>query len=703
MNRILLFIFIPFLLDGLTITHTDQNIKIDGNLEEAWLKAKPLSNFIQSSPDEGKPATEDTYVYLLTDNINLYVAFQCYTNNRYPVENIRGWDNASGDLVTLYIDTFGDKRTCYYFNIAASGTQGDGLALQGGVAFDNSWDGVWFAKTKRTDYGYCIEMKIPLKAIKYSKFDWGIQFRRYIPTINETDYWQPVPSFPGFRITQFAPIDGINSTVKGRFLEIYPVGLVKYNDKINGSAGLDLAYNPSSEFGFNMTVNPDFAQIEADPFQVNLSEYSIYLSEKRPFFLEGQNMFNIRRSNNFNIGPGAIKILYTRNIGKIVDDTIEVPIRAGVKFTTRGKGFEGGAMYVNTGAARTEPMAHYIAIRAARDIFEGGLLGVTYTGKESELSHTRILTLDGNYMGKFGDITSQFSYADSSGIEGFAGYLNYQKLTNKYMTGVYINHLDSNYRINEVGYTNMKGTQFGAAFAPIFLSPIENIRLCGFGLGGGITKDAWGSNYSKGIWFFEFINTSNNLNENVSFNISDTYEDTSGVEIHYTDFGINGSVNSDFSKIIAVSMWGNLSYSFNYMANHLGYQFYSGVYAVYKPLPNLWMQSSINYITYWINNTTFKDIFNGKRIEDSYVTISPSIGYHFSRNLEFNINSEIVYLKSLGKAYRYRINPILSYNVSPKSWIYFVYTRTEVYDSDISKFITSDQGIALKIRYLLYI
>ncbi len=676
--------------------------KIDGNLEEIWFKARPITGFTQQSPDEGKPATESTEVYLLTDSENLYIAFRCFTNGRKPVVNIRGWDESSGDEVSLYLDTFGDKRTCYFFTVAASGTQEDGISLSGGISFDDSWDGVWFADAKITDYGYSVEMKIPFKAIRYSSNDWGIQFRREIPVNGETDYWKPVPEFPGFRISQFGVLSAIHPSQKGRFLEIYPVGFVRYNESLSGDAGLDVSYNPSSQFGFNMTVNPDFAQIEADPFQVNLSKYALYLGERRPFFLEGQEMFNVKRGNNLNIGPGPIKILYTRNIGKIVEDSLEVPIRVGLKFTTRGRGLEGAAMYVNTGAAGEEPIAHYIALKGAKLVFPGMVMGVTYSGKESNINHTRVITLDGNYITTFGNLISQVSYADSSGIGGPAGYLNYTYMSRKYGLNAYASYLNSNYNISEVGYTGMKGTQIGAIFLPLFSPRSGPVRLYGFGLGSGISREAKQPHYSKEIFSFLFVNTRNNYSANTSFSLNDTYEDTGGGEIHYKGENFHLELHGDFSRPIAVSMWGSLNCNFNYMAEHLGYQLFTGMYLGYKPMANLGIGVSVDYITYWKDSTSFIRMTDRSRIEDSYLTFSPSIGYHFTRKLELDIRGEIVYLRSIGKLYSYRINPVISYNFLPKSHLYLVYSKAVEFDSDMWEYTETDRGAEFKMRYLYY-
>ena len=702
MKKFIILLIMPILLNAFTVKNTNQKIVIDGRLEKAWFVQTPITGFIQTEPNEGKPATEKTEVYLLKDKNNLYVAFKCFTNGRKPQIRVRGWDEASGDQVTVFLDPYGDRRSGYYFTVSAAGTQEDGTINRGGVSFDDSWDGVWFAKSRVTDYGYCVEMEIPFKSIRYSSTDWGVQFERRIPVKGEEDYWKPVHQIPGLRMSQFGVINGIDPGVKGRFLEIYPVGIAKYDNRFKLSGGVDVSYNPSSEFGFNLTILPDFAQIEADPFQVNLSRHALYLEERRPFFIEGQNMFKIGRGGNFNFGPPPIDILYTRNIGKIVNDSIEVPIYAGLKFTTRGNGFEGGAMYVNTGAAGSEPMAHYIALRGAKDLFPGMLMGVTYTGKEATNDYTRILTMDGNYTGKMGEMVAQLSYADSVGTRGFAGYINYKKFTSKYIWGIYARHIDSTYNINEVGYVGDKGESFGGAVASMSRPKIKSISLFSLVLGGGASKEPNVHHYSESSFYMADVNFANNYHADVSFGLSNSYDDTSSVDIHYTGRNISLSIMSDYSKALSGGMWSNLSYSFNYMAYHLGYQTNIGAFIKFKPVANLLISSNLSYTGYWEDSTGIVDILNGRRVEDSYIITRPYISYHFTTKLAASLESEVVYERSMHRIYEYRLNPLIVYNFSPKSNIYLVYSLTKMYNPGEGEFMTTDKGAAFKIRYLLY-
>ena len=689
------------LILSIVATQVSKPPVLDGHLEDVWFKAQPITGFVQTEPDEGKPATEKTYVYVLTDGKNLFIAFDCRTNGRKPRVHIRGWDSCSGDEVSVYLDTFGDKRTAYFFNVSAAGTQEDGIITRGGAAFDDSWDGVWFAKTSYSDTGFVVEIKIPFRSIRYAEnAEWNIQFRRLIPDRGETDYFSPVKRFIGFRISTFVPLEGIKPRVKGRFLEIYPVGMLRYSDHFSFDGGIDISYNPTSAFGFNLTMNPDFAQIEADPYVVNLTRYAVYLDEKRPFFLEGQELFTLKTSNNMNIGPGPLKILYTRNIGKIVDDSTVVPIRLGVKGIFKIKGSEGAFMFVNTGRAGTEPQSNFYALKLSKGIL-GTTQSLTYTGKEYHGGRTRVITLDGSYVAGANDILYQISYGDSCGIGGLAEHFNFQRVTNDVVAGFYFRNIEDDYKIGEVGYIGQKGISTGALVGKFFVNK-GPFRVWGFAVGPGAVKEVYLENFTKAGWGFLFFNTKNNWNFSLNASLGEAWEDTSstGAEFKYTGKAFGMNLNSDWSKPVAFSSWLNFSYGFNWYAWHSGYMANGGVYIGIKPVPSVGIAINNKVDAWWSENTYGVSLLDKDNIEDIYFRISPDVTIHKTTKLEFTLRGEGVWEMDSGRFIQYIVNPLISYNLSPKSWVYLVYMLQKDYDG--STYQTTDQGAVFKVRYLLY-
>lgn len=680
------------LLFCFVIPNIKDSPRIDGIIEESWYKVEPFKDFTQSEPEEGKPATESTFVYVLQDEENLYVAFKCFSLNAEPVIEVRGWDNTSGDNVVLYIDTYGDCEKGYYFTVSASGTQGDGLIVRGGVGEDYTWNGIWFAKSRITDYGYNVEMKIPFKTIRYNKGEWGIQFEREIPSINETDYFVPVKRFEGLRISNFKKIY-VSPEAKGRYLELYPVGMIKYSDGVKPNAGIDLSYNPTSSFGMNLTFNPDYAEIEADPFRVNLSRYAKYLSERRPFFIEGQELFKVHTSSNFNIGDSPIRIFYTRNIGKVIDDSMIVPIYFGIKEIIRLNKIENAIMYVLTGKAGSEPLSHYLGLRLRGSFSPYFTGGFTFIGKENRKTPTNVFSFDLSYLKGENDFLLQGSYGDSAGKGGPAMYFNYSKINNRFMIGASGRYISTNYAINEIGYQPYKGYSLNLALGPIF-TPNKGIKYWGFAGGIGLGKEDYVDNLSKGMFLFSFVNFKRS-NMSGSISMSDAWEDTSGIEFNLIRKGFNLSFHHKFNNKIHFGVWGNLNYGFNWESYYTCYYATYGGYLEYEPIPNAELFFESDFVIWWDEGTGLKDL-RLKNLKGNYITFCPSLSYFFNTKVKFNIRTEIVYEKNQGWIQK-RINPVLSYNISPKSWVYLVYTVT--YEENMVK---TDEGATFKIRYLFY-
>lgn len=685
----MIFFFLSFV-----VPFVENPPKIDGILEEVWNLSPVISNFTQQEPLEGEPATESTYVYLLQDKENLYVAFKCYQGVK-PVLEIRGWDNASGDYVTIFIDTYGDGDKAYFFTVSTSGTQEDGIVVRGGVSSDYTWNGIWFAKAYLTDYGYNVEMKIPFKSIRYKNGEWGLQASRWIDKKDEWDYYIPVKRFQGLRVCDFSKIV-VHPEIKGRFLEVYPVALVKYSSDLRPDMGLDISYNPAPSFGLNLTTNPDFAEVEADPFTVNLSKYAIYLQERRPFFIEGQDLFKLHMSGNFNIGGSPIRVLYTRNIGRIVDDSTKVPVLFGMKEILKIKNIENALMYVLTGEAGNEPLSHYIAFRTKTSLSQFLNCGFTYTGKENTINSTRVLTFDGSYLKGNNDILFQGSFGDSSGKRGPAFYGNYSFMNDKFMFSANGSYIDGNYAINEVGYITSKGYSFIGGFGPVFV-PQNIVKYWGFALGSVFGKDFEVKNPSLGFFVFTFINMKKS-NINWSFSISDHWEDTSNVDFNYKSKSGNFNIHHRFSEKLRGGFWANLNYGFNWSSYYTCYYSNYGFYANFEPLPNIHFDFDVDGVGWWEEGLKMFDL-RLKNMEENYITFSPELDYYFSTRIKFGLRTQFVYENNTNSIISERINPIITYNISPKSWIYLVYTVT--YDRD-NKMIKTDEGSTFKIRYLFY-
>jgi len=279
----------------------DTPIKLDGIIDQEWDSALEINGFFQFAPYYGKDPSKQTYAKILTTETALYCLIVCFDDIENIQQNTGKLDDGGGDIVSLMLDTFGDKRTAYKFAVSASGVRADCRLLDDARNRDYNWDGIWFSDSKVYDWGYVVEIEIPYKSIQYhDNLDyWGLDIDRWIPQNSEDQYWCSYEQNEGQRVSKFGKLvfEDFKPSIKGLNLEIYPtafgkltyIGDKKY--KLDPNAGLDIFYNPSPQLTLQATANPDFAQIEADPYDFNISRYESFFSERRPFFIQGNEIF----------------------------------------------------------------------------------------------------------------------------------------------------------------------------------------------------------------------------------------------------------------------------------------------------------------------------------------------------------------------------------------------------------------------------
>lgn len=287
----------------------NQPIKIDGNLDdEAWKKIEPTGNFITSQPVFGMPSKRKTDVRIAYDNTAIYVGAYMYDKP----ENIRKQltardvlDRQDVDIFAVGFDTYHDKQNAFVFRVTAANVQGDSKQSQGGsVVNDLTWDAVWESKTSIKADGWVAEIRIPLSAIRFSKKesqDWGINFARFVRRENENSIWSPInPNISG-ELNQWGVWTGLKNIDPPLRLSFLPYlsGGVRVSPTKKGevteflkSGGMDVKYGISEGFTLDMTLIPDFAQVQSDNVFLNLSPFQIKFDDYRPFFTEGTELFN---------------------------------------------------------------------------------------------------------------------------------------------------------------------------------------------------------------------------------------------------------------------------------------------------------------------------------------------------------------------------------------------------------------------------
>ncbi len=295
--------------------------KIDGSLENSlWEKGEILDTFTQYEPQEGARPTERTIVYIGYDKKNLYIAARCFDSNPQGIRAcFAKRDSVQGDDdLTIYLDTFNDKKRAFVFQVNPCGIQTDGIYTEtrrrgrgrgGFFGFDRYWDTYFLSNAKRDDEGYTVEMAIPFKSLRFPNTEtqvWGLQIMRTIRRKNEEIYWHPRSRNVNGFLIQAGTLEIDGSIERGRNLELMPVltGLKQDEEKIEPEAGLNLKYGITSDLTADFTYNPDFSQIEADMPQIDVNQrYALYYPETRPFFLEGKDFYDT-----------PIELVYTRTI-----------------------------------------------------------------------------------------------------------------------------------------------------------------------------------------------------------------------------------------------------------------------------------------------------------------------------------------------------------------------------------------------------
>lgn len=390
-------------------------MNIDGNLTESLYLRPGFTKFTQRDPDENKPPTERTEIWVGYDDNALYIGARLEDTAPDSVEQRLARKDAQilADAITVYIDAYHDKQSGFYFGLNAAGTMYDGT-LYNDDFNDNSWDGVWEGKTRVDAQGWTAEFRIPYSQLRFTTGDgyhWAINCKRVIARRNETDYIAFTPKNGSGFVSRFPALNGIEKIDPPGRLEILPyiTGKAEYAPHDAGDPfHTGSAYTPGvgADFklgiGTNITVdgaiNPDFGQVEVDPAVVNLSDVETYFDEKRPFFLEGSSIFNFGRggtSNSWSFNWSDPTLFYSRRIGRAPEGSVSGADYADIPSGTHilgasklsGKTADGwniGAISAVTSSEsadvdsagvrstqEVEPLASYNVLRLLREIDNG--------------------------------------------------------------------------------------------------------------------------------------------------------------------------------------------------------------------------------------------------------------------------------------------------------------------------------------------
>jgi len=307
---------------------------IDGILnDDAWNSGTWTDDFTQHEPYNGSKASQRTEFKILFDDDNLYVAFKAYdTSPDSIVSRLTRRDNTDGEVVAVIFDSFHDLRTGFLFGVSVSGVKFDQMFTNDGQNEISTWDPNWWVKTSINEEGWVAEMKIPFSQVRFDKNSanlWGLEVARILYRKNETTFWQHVPKDAPGLVHMFGELTGLDKIKPRKIFDVTPYTVGKAETfksepenpflakgrKFNLNGGIDAKIGVTNNMTMDLTINPDFGQVEADPSEVNLSAYETFFSEKRPFFIEGNNITNF----NIGIGDGDVgndNLFYSRRIGR---------------------------------------------------------------------------------------------------------------------------------------------------------------------------------------------------------------------------------------------------------------------------------------------------------------------------------------------------------------------------------------------------
>lgn len=417
---------------------------IDGNVmdDPAWQQVPPTSGFTQVQPDEGRPASQRTEVFIGFDDVALYIGVIAYDDNPAGIvvaDSRRDSSLIETDSFQVIIDGLLDRQNGFVFGTNPAGVEFDAQVTNegsggrfggGGGGFNRNWDTAWDVEAQIGDYGWSAEMAIPFRSLRYGSADeqaWGINFQRNIRRNNEVAYWAPLErQFSIQRVSNAGTVEGI-SPPRQRNLQFTPYALAAYEEggrlpasQTNEELGFDLKWGVTPSLTLDGTYNTDFAQVEVDDQQVNLDRFSLFFPEKRPFFLENAGLFSVGN-------PREAELFFSRRIG-VGPGGASIPIDGGARLTGKiGNSTNVGLLRMRTERAPgVAPQNDFSVARINQELGNRSTLGAMFVEREGDgtISNrpddtNRTYALDGRWgIGEYTMFSGWAAQTDTPGLDG---------------------------------------------------------------------------------------------------------------------------------------------------------------------------------------------------------------------------------------------------------------------------------------------
>jgi hypothetical protein len=424
-----------------TIVRTTESPTIDGILDErVWQQAAPIDEFVQIEPVEGQPATEKTEVRLIYTPSAIYVGVICFDSepSRIVTTDSRRDSGLNGqDSFQMIFDTYHDRQNGFIFGTNSVGIEYDaqvrneGETLRGGppaglggggtggagAGVNVNWDGSWEVKTQVNDRGWTAEFAIPLRTLRYGPPPqvWGVNFSRSIERKREQVYWSPVARIYSLtRLSSAGELRGLDVPAPRDF-KLMPYAISASNRSFTPGSrtihdrnwGIDGKIGVTSSTTLDLTYNTDFAQVEVDEQQINLTRFNLLFPEKRPFFLENRGLFAVGR-------PGEIDLFFSRRIGIDGNGTL-IPIQGGARLTGKARGVNVGLLNMQTERVGDTPANNFTSARVNKDLPNRSSLGALFVNRTA----TGRIAGDDNWNRTFG-VDGKYGIREAITFSGFA-------------------------------------------------------------------------------------------------------------------------------------------------------------------------------------------------------------------------------------------------------------------------------------------
>ncbi|MBD3414987.1 MAG: hypothetical protein GF421_11215 [Candidatus Aminicenantes bacterium] len=670
--------------------------KIDGELNnDPWEReALKIDNFLQFVPKEKGIPTEKTVAYIGRDEKNLYIAFRCFDSQPQKIRAaITNRDNIiDDDWVLVSLDTFNEKRRAFWFFLNPLGVQMDGMRIEEGGSdnLDGSWDAVFYAEGRIDEGGYTAELSIPFKSLRFpddKNKKWGLILGRTIARTGEIVIWPPVSKdIPGL-LTQQSIINIDGKVEKGKNFELMPVvtSLKKKEQGADFQPGLNFKWGINSDMTLDMTLNPDFSQIEADAPQIDVNQrFALYYPEKRPFFLEGMEIFRFPE----------IEMVYTR---RIID-----PL-TGAKLTGKTGRFTYGLISaydtspteslweVHNGEGYETDNALFNIFRVKADVFSESYVGFCLADKEIDGSYNRVAGLDGQlkfnqrFFLSFQALASKTKYGQEESELVPAVYTDFSYFSKHVGGGIYWMSMHPDFEASS-GFINRVDYKTVGAYSFFRLLPEKkNLSQIDFRLQAGRRYDYFGSNIQD-EWLRTHVNFRFSEFSQLNLSYQRSMEQYSGIDFHKNTLTLSG----EFIMIKWLSplgfqfQTGNSVY-YDTEDPFLGYSNVYGLFMNFKPSKRL--QMGINF-----SKQTFWEKWGGKQIYD-YNVIRQRTTYQLTKELSLRaiVDYNHFYKKLYGSF-------LFSYILKPGT-VFFLGLDNNLLRDEAGTYIQDDYSVFIKFSY----